>query len=85
MNTATADMTPKEARHLLGLHNRAQFWRVIYTRRVAHIRYTARCIRFPREAIEDLRRSLMVASPEEVGRLDDGRRNLRGEQKGLDV
>ena len=75
MNTATADMTPKEAQRLLGLHNRAQFWRVIYTRNVAHIRYTTRCIRFPREAIEELRRSLMVLSPADLRRLSDGRRN----------
>ncbi len=74
MNIATADMTPKEAQHLLGLHNRAQFWRVIYTRRVAHIRYTTRCIRFPREAIEGLRRSLMVLSPDDLNRLSNGQR-----------
>lgn len=74
MNTVPGDMTPKEAQRLLGLHNRAQFWRVIYARRVAHVRYTTRCIRFPREAIEGLRRSLMVLSPEDLNRLSDGRR-----------
>ncbi|MHB2027009.1 MAG: hypothetical protein ACYCPQ_10335 [Elusimicrobiota bacterium] len=74
MNGTVGDMTPKEARRQLGLHNRTQFWKVIYARRVPHIRYTSRCIRFSREAIESLRNSLMVLSPDDLNRLSNGQR-----------
>lgn len=68
-------LSPQEAQRKMGITAKSTFWDIVTAKKVKRVEYTAKCIRFPESAIDELIAKHTVDSAAARARLADGRRS----------